>query len=142
MTDLFEEHQCSILGVEEIPREQTGQYGVVRVENFSSGLDRVAAIVEKPKPEAAPSNLAVVGRYVLTPRIFSHLQRQNAGLGGEIQLTDAIAAMLSDEMVLAYRFSGVRYDCGSKLGYLKATVAYGRKHPEVGEDFKAYLKSH
>ena len=141
MTDLYEQHQCSILGVQEIPREQTGQYGIVAAEAMSAGLGRVTAIVEKPKPETAPSDLAVVGRYVLTPRIFHHLQRQKAGLGGEIQLTDAIAALLAEEKVLAYRFAGTRYDCGSKLGYLQATVDFGSKHPEVGREFVAFLKS-
>jgi UTP--glucose-1-phosphate uridylyltransferase len=141
MTDVYEQNQCSILGVEEIPRGQTDQYGIVRAESLSSGVGRVMGIVEKPKPDAAPSNLAVVGRYILTPRIFHHLRRQKAGLGGEIQLTDAIGALLSEENVLAYRFAGVRYDCGSKLGYLKATVDYGRKHSEVGEEFIAFLKS-
>jgi UTP--glucose-1-phosphate uridylyltransferase len=141
MADLYEKHQCSILGVQEIPREQTGQYGVVAAEALSAGLARVTAIVEKPKPEAAPSNLAVVGRYILTPRIFRHLEKQRAGAGGEIQLTDAIAALLAEEKVLAYRFEGRRYDCGSKLGYLQATVDFGAKHPEVGKAFAAFLKS-
>ncbi len=141
MSELFEEHQCSILGVEEVPREKTNQYGIVRAEKVSASLGKVTAIVEKPKPEAAPSNLAVVGRYILTPWIFEHLQRQRAGQGGEIQLTDAIATMLAEERVLAYRFEGTRYDCGSKLGYLQATVAYGCKHGEVGKEFAAYLKS-
>jgi len=99
----------------------------------------VAGIVEKPKPSAAPSTLAVVGRYILTPRIFHHLQRVRPGAGGEIQLTDGIAALLAEEAVLAYQFDGVRYDCGSKIGYLKANVAYGLKHPEVGREFGGYL---
>jgi UTP--glucose-1-phosphate uridylyltransferase len=140
MTEIFEQHQCSILGVQEVAREHTGQYGIVRADEMSPRLGRVSGIVEKPRPEVAPSNLAVAGRYLLTPRIFHHLARQNAGAGGEIQLTDAIAALLPEEKVLAYRFSGDRYDCGSKLGYLQATVAYGRKHPEVGKDFSAFLK--
>ena len=141
MTQLYEQHQCSVLGVEEVPREQTVQYGIVAVEKGSSRLAAVTAIVEKPKPEAAPSNLAVVGRYVLTPRIFRHLERQHAGLGGEIQLTDGIAALMKEEKVLAYRFEGKRYDCGSKLGYLQATVDFGAKHPEAGPAFVAFLKS-
>jgi UTP--glucose-1-phosphate uridylyltransferase len=99
------------------------------------------AIVEKPKPEAAPSNLAVVGRYILTPRIFHHLAQARPGAGSEIQLTDAIAALLAEDRVLAYSFKGTRYDCGSKLGYLQATVAYGRKHPEIGKAFEKYLKT-
>jgi UTP--glucose-1-phosphate uridylyltransferase len=141
MAQLYEREQCSVLGVEEVPREQTAQYGIVAVESSSSRLARVTAIVEKPKPEAAPSNLAVVGRYILTPRIFHHLERQRAGAGGEIQLTDAIAALLAEEKVLAYRFDGKRYDCGSKLGYLQATVDFGVKHPEAGAAFVAFLKS-
>jgi UTP--glucose-1-phosphate uridylyltransferase len=141
MAELYREHGCSLLGVEEVPREQTAQYGIVAAEKASSRLSAVTAIVEKPRPEAAPSNLAVVGRYVLTPRIFDHLEKQRAGTGGEIQLTDAIAALLADEKVLAYRFEGKRYDCGSKLGYLQATVDFGTQHPEVGKAFAAFLKS-
>jgi len=140
MTDMFDRHGCSVLGVEEIPREQTRQYGVVSFESAGGGVERITAIVEKPEPAAAPSNLAVVGRYVLTPRIFHHLDRMTPGAGGEIQLTDAIASLLADEKVLACRFRGTRYDCGSKLGYLQAIVAFGRKHPEVGGAFDAYLK--
>jgi UTP--glucose-1-phosphate uridylyltransferase len=109
-------------------------------EPVERNVERITAIVEKPEPAAAPSNLAVVGRYILTPRIFHHLERGVPGAGGEIQLTDAIAALLADQMVLACRFRGTRYDCGSKLGYLKAMVAFGCKHPEVGESFDAYLK--
>jgi UTP--glucose-1-phosphate uridylyltransferase len=139
MAELYREHGCSLLGVEEVPREQTAQYGIVAAEKASSRLSAVTAIVEKPRPEAAPSNLAVVGRYVLTPRIFDHLEKQRAGTGGEIQLTDAIAALLADEKVLAYRFEGKRYDCGSKLGYLQATVELGARHAEVGAQFARYL---
>ncbi len=103
--------------------------------------ERVMGIVEKPKPEAAPSSLAVVGRYILTPRIFHHLAQLKPGAGSEIQLTDAIAALLAEDRVLAHRFNGTRYDCGSKLGYLQATVAYGRKHPEIGGEFERFLKT-
>ncbi|MBI4294149.1 MAG: UTP--glucose-1-phosphate uridylyltransferase GalU [Betaproteobacteria bacterium] len=140
MTSVFEEQRCSVLGVEEVPREQTQQYGIVSSESLTRGVGRISAIVEKPSPESAPSNLAVVGRYVLTPRIFHHLQRVSAGAGGEIQLTDAIAALLAEEPVLAYRFRGTRYDCGSKLGYLQATIAFGRRHTEIGAAFEDYLK--
>ncbi len=139
MIKVYEQCQCSVLGVEEVPREHTRQYGIVKTDGGEPG--RVSAIVEKPQPEAAPSTLAVVGRYILNPRIFHHLALVQAGLGGEIQLTDGIAALMREEKVLAYRFDGVRYDCGSKLGYLRATVAYGKKHPEVGAAFTAYLKS-
>ena len=139
MVAVYEQHQCSVLGVEEVPREHTRQYGIVQTDGGEPGA--VRAIVEKPRPEEAPSNLAVVGRYILSPRIFHHLASVQAGAGGEIQLTDGIAALLEEEKVLAYRFKGVRYDCGSKLGYLQAMVAYGQKHPEVGAAFSAYLKS-
>jgi UTP--glucose-1-phosphate uridylyltransferase len=128
-----------VLGVEEVPREHTRQYGIVQTDGGEPGA--VRAIVEKPRPEEAPSNLAVVGRYILSPRIFHHLASVQAGAGGEIQLTDGIAALLREEKVLAYRLKGIRYDCGSKLGYLQAMVAYGQKHPEVGAAFSAYLKS-
>ena len=139
MADVFEREQCSILGVQEVPREHSRQYGMVRVEPIAAAIDRVRGIVEKPSPEAAPSSLAVVGRYILTPRIFHFLEQIRPGAGGEIQLTDAIAALLAEEKVIAYRFHGTRYDCGSKLGYLQATVAYGRKHPEVGDAFERFL---
>jgi UTP--glucose-1-phosphate uridylyltransferase len=141
MVDVFERHQSSVLAVQQIPREQTRQYGIVRTEPVAKDVERIMAIVEKPKPEDAPSTLAVVGRYILTPRIFHHLEQIKPGAGSEIQLTDAIAALLGEDRVLAYSFKGTRYDCGSKLGYLKATVAYGRKHPEVGKDFERFLAS-
>ncbi len=141
MVDVFERHQSSVLAVQQIPREQTRQYGIVRTEPVAKDVERIMAIVEKPKPEEAPSTLAVVGRYILTPRIFHHLEQIKPGAGSEIQLTDAIAALLGEDRVLAYSFKGTRYDCGSKLGYLKATVAYGRKHPEVGKDFERFLAS-
>ncbi|MBI5431018.1 MAG: UTP--glucose-1-phosphate uridylyltransferase GalU [Nitrosomonadales bacterium] len=141
MVDVFQRHQCSILGVQNVPREQTGQYGIVSCDPLETGIERVNAIVEKPRPEQAPSTLAVVGRYILTPRIFHHLEKVQAGAGGEIQLTDGIAALMREEQMLAYRFGGTRYDCGSKLGYLQATVALGLKHPEVREGFAAYLNS-
>jgi len=139
MTQVYEEHQCSVLGVDEVPREHTSQYGIVRTDGGEPGV--VSEIVEKPQPQDAPSTLAVVGRYILSPRIFHHLAKVQAGAGGEIQLTDGIAALLREDKVLAYRFKGTRYDCGSKLGYLQATVAYGKKHPEVGAAFTVHLKS-
>ena len=140
MKNVFDRHGYSVLAVQEIPPEQSRQYGMISHESVEGNVERVTAIVEKPEPAAAPSNLAVVGRYILSPRIFQHLERVAPGAGGEIQLTDAIAALLADEKVLACRFRGTRYDCGSKLGYLQAMVAFGRKHPEVGEAFDAYLK--
>ncbi len=139
MVDTYDYYRCSVLGVQDVPRKDTRSYGIVDAKPVGERLERVAAIVEKPKPEEAPSTLAVVGRYILTPRIFHHLETITPGSGGEIQLTDGIAALLAEEQVLAYRYDGVRYDCGSKLGYLQATVAFGRRHPEVGADFSNYL---
>jgi UTP--glucose-1-phosphate uridylyltransferase len=141
MTEVFAREGRSVLGVQEVPRSQTASYGIVRATRVDDRLESVEGIVEKPPPEAAPSTLAVIGRYVLTPRIFHHLRRVKPGAGGEIQLTDAIASLLGEERVLAYRFRGTRYDCGSKLGYLQATVALGRKHPEVGKAFSDWLAS-
>ena len=139
MAQKFAEERCSILGVEEIAREHTASYGIVSTERAGAELSAIKAIVEKPAPAKAPSTLAVVGRYVLTPGVFARLAAVKPGRGGEIQLTDAISALLTEERVLAYRFRGRRYDCGSKLGYLQATVELGAKHPEVGADFARYL---
>ena len=141
MVDVFDKYQCSVLGVMDVPREQTRQYGIVSSTNLEPDVEQVTGIVEKPRPEDAPSTLAVVGRYILTSRIFHHLERVQPGAGGEIQLTDGIASLMTEEQLLAYRFKGIRYDCGDKLGYLKAIVALGLKHPEVGEKFAEYLKS-
>jgi UTP--glucose-1-phosphate uridylyltransferase len=139
MVDVYRNERCSLLGVQKVARANTAQYGIIKPGRRDGRLHTVAAIVEKPKPSAAPSTLAVVGRYILSPRVFHHLQRVRPGAGGEIQLTDGIAALLNEESVLAYQFVGVRYDCGSKLGYLKANVAYGLKHPEVAREFSAHL---
>jgi UTP--glucose-1-phosphate uridylyltransferase len=141
MVDVYNRHQCSVLGVEDVPRDQTHRYGIVSATGMEPGVEQVNGIVEKPAPAVAPSTLAVVGRYILTPRIFDHLARVQKGAGGEIQLTDGIAALMQEEKLLAHRFEGVRYDCGSKLGYLQAQIAYGVNHPEVGRDFAAYLKT-
>lgn len=141
MAGLYEKHGCSVLGVEEVPQKDTDKYGIVSSTAIDSHISKVSNIIEKPKPVQAPSNLAVVGRYILTPRIFELLETTGTGSGGEIQLTDAIARLLEEEQVLAYRFHGKRYDCGSKLGYLQATVEYGLKHAELGEDFRSYLSS-
>lgn len=141
MVDVYDYYKCSVLGVQQVPREDTRSYGIVDSKPLKEDLEAVHAIVEKPKPEEAPSTLAVVGRYVLTPRIFHHLARLGKGAGGEIQLTDGIAALMKEEQVLAYRYQGKRYDCGSKIGYLEATLAMARKHPEVGEQFEALLQS-
>jgi UTP--glucose-1-phosphate uridylyltransferase len=135
----FAAEGCSILGVMEVPRAQTSSYGIVSTERPDAELSPIRAMVEKPKPDSAPSTLAVVGRYVLTPRIFDKLAALQPGSGGEIQLTDGIAALLHEERVMAYRFAGRRFDCGSKLGYLEATVELGLKHGEVGAGFARYL---
>ena len=140
MADEYARHGSSVVAVEQVPREQTSSYGIVAVENEEQG-ERMTSIVEKPSPDEAPSNLAVVGRYLLSPEIFDKLENIGQGAGGEIQLTDAIAALLSERKVFAYSFSGERFDCGSKLGYLQATVAYGLTHGEVGTDFKAHLRT-
>ena len=139
MVDAYEYYHCSVLGVQEVPREDTRSYGIVASRPLAERVEQVSAIVEKPKPAEAPSTLAVVGRYVLTPRIFHHLQNVTPGSGGEIQLTDGIAALLNEQQVLAYRYRGTRYDCGSKLGYLQATVEFALRHPEVATDFRKYL---
>ena len=139
MAGEFRIHGSSVVAVEEVPHENTSSYGIVAVEEADGGK-RMTKIVEKPKPENAPSNLAVVGRYLLAPEIFDKLETTGRGAGGEIQLTDAIADLLEDASVYAYSFSGERYDCGSKLGYLQATVAYGLAHGEIGEAFEAHLK--
>ena len=141
MVEVFAQYQSSILGVQDVPRAHTKQYGIVSSTNLEKDIERVHGIVEKPKPEVAPSTLAVVGRYILTPRIFHHLENIKPGAGGEIQLTDGIAALMQEEQLLAYRFNGIRYDCGSKLGYLQAQVAFGLKHEELRNDFAAYLKT-
>ena len=133
-----EQHGGSVVAVERVPPENTSSYGIVAINPDEH--DRVTEIVEKPAPEKAPSNLAVVGRYLLAPEIFNKLETTGRGAGGEIQLTDAIADLLAEQAVYAYSFSGDRYDCGSKLGYLKATVAFGLAHPETGAALRDHLK--
>jgi UTP--glucose-1-phosphate uridylyltransferase len=140
MAEAYYEKLGSMLGVEEVAPSETDKYGIVDTGGSKEQIAAISAIVEKPKPAKAPSNLAVVGRYVLTPRIFDHLEQIGAGAGGEIQLTDGIARLMKDEAVYAFRFAGKRYDCGSKLGYLQATVEYGLKHPKLGAEFKTYLQ--
>ncbi|MDX1563171.1 MAG: sugar phosphate nucleotidyltransferase, partial [Gammaproteobacteria bacterium] len=140
MREHFDQHGTSVLGVETVPRDQTGSYGIVAVDEREDGFMKVSRIVEKPPPEEAPSTLAVVGRYILTPAIFDELARTGRGAGGEIQLTDGIAALLARETVSVLPFTGTRYDCGSKIGYLRATVEYALRHPELGENFRAYLE--
>ncbi len=140
MVKLYEQKHCSILGVERVTPSETDKYGIVRTAEYTGSSGPVELIVEKPKPDVAPSNLAVVGRYILTPAIFDKIKKTGRGAGGEIQLTDAIADLLNDEQVLAYEFEGKRYDCGSKLGFLIATVEHGLLHKELKDDFLAYLK--
>lgn len=139
MVDIYYQTGSSVLGVETVEPEQTSSYGIVEVSPWQN-FNRIQSIVEKPKPENAPSNLAVVGRYILTPRIFELLKNVGRGAGNEIQLTDGIAKLLEYEPVIAYAFSGKRYDCGSKIGYLEATLAYGLKHPETGAAFQELLR--
>lgn len=141
MVDVYNYNRCSVLGTMDVPREHTRQYGIVSTETHHGTLQRVTGIVEKPRPEEAPTTQAVVGRYILTPRVFGHLRAIKPGAGSELQLTDAIASLLREEAVLAYQFEGTRYDCGSKLGYLKATVEFALRHPEVAEEFSAWLGS-
>jgi UTP--glucose-1-phosphate uridylyltransferase len=140
MAKVHAERGASVLGVETVPLQETDKYGIVATDERQGRVSRVRQIVEKPRPQNAPSNLAVVGRYLLMPRIFDKLEKTGRGAGGEIQLTDAIADLLSDETVLAYEFEGKRYDCGSKLGYLQATVEYGLRHSSLGPQFSSYLK--
>ena len=140
MVDRYEVNGHGLIGVENIAREDTGSYGIVAIDAMKDRLGRINRIVEKPKPDVAPSTLGVVGRYVLPGRIFQHLRNLKPGSGGEMQLTDAIASLIAEEPVYAYEFEGTRYDCGDKLGYLEATVAYGLKHPETGVGFAAYLR--
>ena len=140
MTDIAEREQYSVIGVMPVSEEEVSSYGVVETEGVGTRVSRVSRIIEKPEPGVTSSRLAVVGRYILSPRIFHHLRTMRAGAGGEIQLTDGIARLLDDEKVLAYEFEGRRYDCGNKLGYLEATVELGVKHPDVGESFAKFLK--
>lgn len=141
MVELYKQQGSSILGVEDVSPAETASYGIVDAEAIAPDVLQLKGIVEKPQPEDAPSNLAVVGRYILTPGIFDCLENIKPGKGGEIQLTDGIAALLQHEKVLAYRFQGKRYDCGSKLGYVKANVEYAMRHPEIGAEFLAYLRT-
>ncbi|HKL63771.1 MAG TPA: UTP--glucose-1-phosphate uridylyltransferase GalU [Woeseiaceae bacterium] len=137
----YAEHDGSVLAVQEVPPDKTSSYGIVAVDEEAPGRQRIRRMVEKPAPEQAPSTLAVVGRYLLDPVVFNKLENTGRGAGGEIQLTDAIAAMLDTHPVYAYTFEGTRYDCGNKLGYLQATVELALKHPTLGEPFRDYLRS-
>lgn len=139
MLDVYQETRSTVIATQEIPSEETHKYGIVQLTNFHDRYGKVLKIVEKPQLEHAPSNIAVIGRYILTPNVLRYLENTRVGIGGEIQLTDAIADLLQDEEVYACLFEGMRYDCGCKLGYLKASVSYALKHPEIGTDFKKFL---
>ena len=141
MVESYEDHLSSILAVQQVEKDETDKYGIVSLENNAGNEGFITGIVEKPEPAKAPSTLAVVGRYILNPRIFHFLEKTQKGAGNEIQLTDAIADLLNDEKVFAYPFDGTRYDCGSKLGYLQANVELGMKHPEIGEEFSQYINN-
>ena len=135
----FNQDKASVVAVQPVPWEKVHQYGVVRVSKPSEACSNIEGMIEKPSQKTAPSNLAAVGRYVFTPRIFEMLKGTPQDSRGEVQLTDGIAKLLEDERVKAYTFKGKRYDCGSKLGYLKATIEFGKKHPEIGDDFSHFL---
>jgi UTP--glucose-1-phosphate uridylyltransferase len=139
MVDLAEREQASVIAVQDVPREHTGSYGIVATESFHDGHGAISAIVEKPKPEVAPSTLAVVGRYVLDGRIFPLLEKTQAGTGGEIQLTDGIAALLLEQRALAYRFQGRRFDCGTRIGLVEATIQYALDHEDLADEARAYM---
>ena len=141
MSEVAFREDAGVVAVEEVPREDTGKYGIVDAESISERAARIRLVVEKPKPEVAPSNLAIVGRYVLPGRIFSLLERTKPGAGGEIQLTDAIEALLHEKPVLAYRFEGTRFDCGNKLGLVKATLHMALNDAQIASDTRAYLDS-
>ena len=141
MAEQFKTLQQSILAVQEVPLDQTRRYGIVAGQKSGDHLMKVSAMVEKPAPEVAPSRMAVAGRYILTPAVFKHIRSQKPGVGGELQLTDGIASLLAEEAVYAFEYSGKRYDCGSKQGFLEATVELALQHPEVGARFKNYLKN-
>ncbi len=141
MAEQFKTLQQSVLAVQEVPLEQTRRYGIVAGQKTSGRLMKVSAMVEKPAPEVAPSRMAVAGRYILTPTVFKHIRSQQPGVGGELQLTDGIASLMLEESVYAFEYQGKRYDCGSKEGFLEATVELALQHPEVGAQFKTYLKN-
>ncbi|CAB3810334.1 UTP--glucose-1-phosphate uridylyltransferase [Paraburkholderia fynbosensis] len=142
MIEVFDHYHSCVIGVEEIAPQDTKSYGIIDGNAWEKAIIKMSGIVEEPDPSVAPLNLGVVGRYVLKPRIFEHLHALKSGAGGELQLTDAIQSLLADEQVLAYKYHGTRFDCGSKLGYLKATVEFALRHPEVSVDFRTYLEEH
>ena len=139
MLDIYKENQSAVIAVEPVQDSETEKYGIVSIESGAVKTGRIKKIVEKPKPQDAPSRLGVVGRYILPGKIFNVLEKTPKGSGGEIQLTDAISAMLKKHEFIAYQFDGIRYDCGSKLGYLQANIEYGLKHPELSAEFSKYI---
>jgi UTP--glucose-1-phosphate uridylyltransferase len=141
MVKQFEKLQQSILAVQEVPAEHTRRYGIVAADEVSPRLMKVSRMVEKPAPEAAPSRMGVAGRYVLTPAVFDQIRQQSSGVGGEIQLTDGISGLMSTESVYALQYEGKRYDCGSKEGFLEASVELALQHSEVGGHFRNYLEN-
>jgi UTP--glucose-1-phosphate uridylyltransferase len=141
MADLAVREQASVIAVQDVPREQTASYGIVAASGFEQRFGTIDAIVEKPRPEVAPSTLAVVGRYVLSGKIFDILEHTRPGGGGEIQLTDAIATLLERERVLAYRFEGRRFDCGSRIGLVEATIQFALDHDDLNEATRAYMRA-
>jgi len=140
MVDVYEEHPGIILAVMKVPKEDTSLYGIIEGEKISNGLNEVSNLVEKPEPEDAPSNIAIVGRYILDPLIFEFLEATAPGKGGEVQITDAIKNLLGKEKVYAYEFEGKRFDVGDKIGYLKANIAFALKRKDIGKELKKYLK--
>ena len=142
MVDVFSHYNTGVIAVQPVPKEDTDKYGIVEVKPIDDRVAKIQSIVEKPKPDVAPSNLGVVGRYILPGDIMGILEKTARGAGGEIQLTDGIATLLNRQQVLAYEFQGKRYDCGSKLGYLEATIEYALKHKELAADFSAYLEKY
>jgi UTP--glucose-1-phosphate uridylyltransferase len=141
MVDIYNKNQCSVIGVQNVTKEEVSSYGIVDGDSVERGLWGVNGLMEKPRPEDSPSTIAIVGRYILEPSIFRYLESTERGSGGEIQLTDGIAKQLEDEKVMAYEFVGKRFDCGSKLGYLQANVEYALKHKELDNEFRSYLNS-
>jgi UTP--glucose-1-phosphate uridylyltransferase len=140
MMDVYKKYPATILAIQKVPNSQTGSYGIINAKKIEDGVYQVKDLVEKPSPSEAPSNLAIIGRYILTPEIFSALEQTMPGKGGEIQLTDGIKLLMKKQPIYAFEFQGVRHDAGDKLGFLKATVEFGLKNREFGQDFKKYLQ--
>jgi len=140
MMDVFRRYPATILAIQKVPRSQTHQYGIINAKKIEDGIYLVKDLVEKPSPDEAPSNLAIIGRYILTPEIFSALEHTKPGKGGEIQLTDGLKLLMAKQPIYAYEFQGIRHDAGDKLGFLKATVEFGLKNKEFGHDFRSYLQ--